>query len=385
MRILLIQPEYNYQRPVDAPSPALLILGTLAQNLGNVVKIIHLGLEDKPLFVELFDFKPDIVGITVNTFQVASAKILINTIREISKNIKIVIGGPHAEYLDVDVDERVIGEGENKWMKILGIKSDMNPVYQLSAINYGLVDLKRFPGIEPVGARPSVCIMASRGCPSLCTFCNTPIFWGTKVRLGHPSYVVNEIERLNKIWGVKEVVFQDDTFNASTRWATEILELIIKRQLDMVFRLVWRVNEKLVTQELLNLAKRAKVWNIYYGVESGSQMMLDRMKKGITIPEIKRAFDMTINTGITTHASFIVGLPGETKETIEETRKMVYEIKSTNHSWCYFIPFPGTEATREASEKGHIALKDYSKYGVGLLYARTDELDFSDLASFKGF
>jgi len=387
MKVLLIQPECNYPSPVAVPSQALLTLGTLAQNIGCSVKILHLGLDERPLFLYLIDFKPDIVGITVNTFQVASAKLIIETVRSINPYTRIVIGGPHSEYLDDAVDDKVIGEGENRWLAILGSQESIELINQLPTINYDLVDMQKFPGVPPIGAIPSASIMASRGCPSRCSYCNTPIFVGTKVRLGNPDYILGELKRLNEKWGVKEVVFQDDTFNASTKWATEILERIIKVGLnkEMIFRLVWRVNEKLVTQELLNLAKRAGVWHIYYGVESGSQRMLDRMNKRITIKEIKRAFSMTHEVGLQTHASFIVGLPGETWDSIKETQQLISQIKSTTFSWCYFIPFPGTEATKEVTEKGYIRETDYSEYGVGKLFARTDALSFEDLESFKGY
>lgn len=384
MNILLVQPETNFLTPRFAPSQALLILGTLAQNNGHKIKILHIETLDRSLVTHLVDFKPDIVGITINTFQVSSARYAVDMVRTFGKSIKIVIGGPHAEWFDRDVDERVIGEGEDKWLALLG----NGPMTELPPIDYGLVDLNDFTGISPVWATPSACMMASRGCPSRCTFCNTPIFCGTKVRLGKPEYIISELQRLHDNWGVKEMTFQDDTFNASVKWATEILERIIAAGLNdkMIFKLQWRVNEKLVTQELLDLAKKAGVRNIFYGVESGSQMMLDRMRKGITVPEIKRAFDVTHKTGITTIASFIVGLPGETWDTIWETQRLISEIKPTYFSWSFFVPFPGTEATKEAFSKGHIKNIDYGRYGSHrLLYARTDEMTLEDLKEFGGF
>jgi anaerobic magnesium-protoporphyrin IX monomethyl ester cyclase len=384
VNILLIQPENNFPTIKYAPSQALLILGTLAQNRGHKVKILHIDVWDRSLKIHLETFQPDIIGVTINTYQVSSARYAIDMIKTISKNAKIVIGGPHAEYFDREIDKRVIGEGENKWLALL----EHEPMTELPPINYDLIDFNDFTGIYPTKTTPSTCLMASRGCFASCTFCNTPIFWGTKIKLGKPKYIINELQRLHDNWGMKEVVFQDDTFNASVGWATEILERIIATGLNnkILLRLVWRVNEKLITQELLDLAKKAGVWNIFYGVESGSQMMLDRMRKGITIPEIKRAFNMTHKTGIETIASFIVGLPGETWNTIWETQKLISEIKPTYFDWSFFVPFPGTEATREVISKGHLKNIDYGRYGSNrLLYARTDEMTFEDLKEFGGF
>jgi len=383
LNILLIQPESNSPTPRFAPSQALLILGTLAQDRGHKIKILHIDTWDRSLVTHLETFRPDIVGITVNTYQVSSARYAVDMVRTFGKSVRIVIGGPHAEWFDREVDERIIGEGENKWLALLGYE----PMTELPPINYGLVNLNDFTGITPVWATPSTCMMASRGCFSKCTFCNSPLFWGTKVRLGKPEYIISELWRLHNNWKVKEMTFQDDTFNASVKWATEILERIIATGLNdkMIFKVMWRVSEKLITQELLDLAKKAGVRNIFYGVESGSQVMLDRMKKGITVPEIRRAFDMTHKMGITTIASFIVGLPGETWNTIWETQRLISKIKPTYLGWGYFVPFPGTEATKEAASKGHIKNIDYGHYAAGKLYARTDEMTLEDLKEFGGF
>jgi anaerobic magnesium-protoporphyrin IX monomethyl ester cyclase len=389
LNVLLIQPEHNLPHHyAEAPSQSLLILGTLAEQKGHKVKIIHLDIDRYPTANYIIDFKPDVVGMTVNTFQVNSAKHVTNLIKSIDKNIKIIIGGPHAPSWNGDnVDEIVIGEGENKWLSFLGESPSINSMDDIPLLNYDLIDIDKFCGIFPMGATPSMCIMASRGCPFNCTFCNTPVFWGKKVRYRRPQYVVDEVERLHKIWGVNEIFFQDDTFNLNHKWAFEIFEEIIKRGLnkEMLFKIACRVNEKLLTQEFLDLAYKAGVWNIFFGVESGSQYMLDRMKKGITVDEIVRAFEITHQAKIRTQASFIVGLPGETWATLGETDKLIHKIKPSKFGWCYWCPFPNTKATKEAAEKGHIKDVDYSEYGYGVILARTDVLDYEDLASFKGF
>lgn len=403
MNILLIQPalnpipvpdgegtKYLVHRTVDTPSRALLILGTIAEKQGHNIKIMHLDIDIKPLGDVILDFKPDILGITVNTFQVKSARNIVKLTRQVKPDTKIVIGGPHAlvwrdEEQSWDIkdkaDEVVIGEGEESWFAILGA-----PVAD-TIINYDLVDLKRFAGIDPIGAFPATAIMASRGCPNNCVFCNTPVFWGKKVRYRDPLSVVNEVELLHKKYGVREVFFQDDTFNLNHKWAFEIFEGLINSGLSkrMLFKIDCRVNESILTQEFLNLAYKAGVWNIFYGVESGSQYMLDRMKKNITVGEIKRAFDMTHKTKISTQASFIVGLPGETWATLAETAKLIKDIHPTRFGWCFFCPFPGTEATKEVTEKGHRKLVDYGDYHYGRVLTRTDELNYSDLESFGGF
>ncbi|MCK4795634.1 MAG: radical SAM protein [Desulfobacteraceae bacterium] len=388
LRILLVQPRYNYVRNfAEAPSGALLILGTLAENAGHEVKIRHLDIDKEPITVELEEFKPDILGITVNTLQVKSARITARQARAVSRDIKIVVGGPHAAFWDGEADEVVIGEGENRWLEILGENTWVKRLDDIPQLNYGLVNPDKFCGHPPAWVKPAMVVMASRGCPYNCVFCNTPVYWGKKVRYRSPELVVEEIEYLHKKHGVKEVSFQDDTFNLNHEWAMEIFEGLTRKGLnrEVLLRITSRVSEKLVTREFLDFARRAGVWQIFYGIESGSQYMLDRMKKGITVEEIKRAIRMTKEAGIFAYCSFVVGLPGETWETLKETERLINEIRPSSFNWAYGCPFPNTEFDKEVTSKGQKLEIDYEEYGYGKVIARTDALSFEDLASFKGF
>jgi anaerobic magnesium-protoporphyrin IX monomethyl ester cyclase len=385
MKILLVQPSFNAgKRLPETPSRALLILGTIAKKKGHEVKIVHLDIEDID-----WSWKPELVGITVNTFQVGSAR----TVARLAKNhnAKVVIGGPHAmawdKNHDGNVDRIIVGEGENEWLEMLGEKPDILSIDDIPQIDYNLVDLNKFYGVEPVGASPSLAVMASRGCPFQCTFCNTPLFWGKNVRYRKTQEVVDEVEVLHTDWKVNEIFFQDDTFNLNHEWAFEIFDEIIRRGLadEMLFKICCRVNEKLLTQEFLDKAKKAGVWNIFYGIESGSQYMLDRMKKGITVPEIRRAIKMTKDTGIRAQCSFIIGMPGESLRTIEETDVLIRDIKPSWYGYCYACPFPGTELDREVTEKSYKRNIDYSEYCYGDVYCRTDMLTYEEIGSFKGF
>jgi len=387
-RVLLVQPQSNYTRSfAEAPSTALLILGTLAKKLGHEVQILHLDIDHIDAATACRLFKPDIVGMTVNTLQVKSARLVALGVRKVSRDIKRVVGGPHASLWDGEADEVVIGEGENRWLDLLGAGYQIRSIDDVPQLDYSLVDLSKFCGFEPMYLTPAVAVMGSRGCPFHCVFCNTPLFWGNKVRFRSPELVVDEVESLANDYGMKEVTFQDDTFNLNHEWAMEIFERIIKKGLNkkMLFRLTSRVDTKLVTKEFLDLAHRAGVWYIFYGVESGSQYMLDRMKKGITVAEIKRAIQMTREAHIFSYCSFIVGLPGETKDTLSETEKLISEVQPTNYNWSFACPFPNTEFDKEVTAKEQKLCLDFGEYGYGKLMARTDELSFEDLASFRGF
>jgi radical SAM superfamily enzyme YgiQ (UPF0313 family) len=392
-KILLIQPSNNMGKTIpETPSRALLILGTLAKQRGHEVKIVHEDLwvntnepYSTPIDNILNTIKPDIVGITCNTFQVKNARHIAHLSH--AYGAKVIVGGPHAPAWDGEADKVVIGEGENSFLEFIGEAPSIKTIDDIPIPDYSLVDLSKFCGISPVGMLPSLAIMASRGCPYHCSFCNTPIFWGSKIRYRNPQSVVDEVELLHKTYGVNEIFFQDDTFNLNHEWAFAIFNDIIARGLnnEMLFKIDCRVNEKLLTKEFLDLAFKAGVWNIFYGIESGSQPMLDRMHKGITVDEIKRAVRMTNEAKIQSQCSFIVGMPGESLATLNETRELLKEINPTRYGWSHGCPFPGTEFDKEVTEKKHKREIDYNEYGYGKIMVRTDALDFNELEAFRGF
>jgi anaerobic magnesium-protoporphyrin IX monomethyl ester cyclase len=390
MKILLIAPQFNQRRVVpETPSRALLILGTLAKQRGHDVRVESLDLIEYGGYWNILkEFKPDVLGITCNTFQVKSARLAVKMAREWSQDLRIILGGPHMMvWQSVDSETPVIGEGENKFLEFIGETPNIQSIDDIPIPDYDLVKLDDYCGITPIANPPAMAIMASRGCPFKCKFCNTPLFWGSKVRYRNPKLVVDEVELLHSKYGIGEIFFQDDTFNLNHEWASAIFNDIIKRGLnkEMLFKIDCRVNERLLTKDFLSLAFKAGVWNIFYGIESGSQMMLDRMKKNITVREIKRAVQMTHEAGIKSQCSFIVGLPGETPETIRETDLLIREINPTRYGWCFYCPFPGTEFEKEVTAAGHKLDIPYEEFGYGSVHCRTDELSYKELKSFKGF
>jgi anaerobic magnesium-protoporphyrin IX monomethyl ester cyclase len=243
-----------------------------------------------------------------------------------------------------------------------------------------MINFSRCSGLFPVGKRPCMFIMASRGCPYQCTFCSKSVY-GNTLRQRSPENVVEEIELLYKDWGVREIHFADDTFNANLNWAHKLLDLIIKGEWNkkLAFRIALRVNEKIVNYELLKHLKAAGVWFIYYGVENGNQAMLDRMHKGIKIEEVKRAFRITHTVGIKTEAFFIIGMPGETKATIKDSYNLYKEINPWWGGFSKAMPFPNTLFAKEVEENGQLLCKDYEKWNPSNIVVRTDELTSQEL------
>ncbi len=419
VKILLVNPEQN-QSYVNKqvglyPSGALTLIGTMCQNEGHVVKVVDATVDiiNKSEMKKIISsFNPNIVGITMNTFQTKNSKVWLNTIKEVDNNILTVVGGAHPSALGLDIfkdfqniDISVIGEGEFTFLDILdtvngkklseikgicykisgmdnGIMNEYRPSSEnldhIPPINFDMVDLSKYAGISGLGK--SMFIMASRGCPFNCIYCNKSVF-GTKVRFRKPIKVVEDISQMYEKYGITEIYFQDDTFNLKREWIEEILNLIIDKNLNINinYRVAFRANKNLVDEDLLKLAKRANVKVIFYGVESGNQEMLDRMKKGLKLEEIKRAFKLTHEAEIEPIAAFIIGLPGETEETIQDTIDIWKEINPTHCGFTIATPFPNTEFQKMVLSKNHIIDTDYDNYRLGGNYVCTDKLSRTEL------
>ncbi|MGA2090778.1 MAG: radical SAM protein [Endomicrobiales bacterium] len=405
-KILLVNPSENSssKKHEAYPSGALLLIGTMLTERGHHVSIIHMtgeGQTIEGLERRIVDMQPDIVGITMNTFQTVSARRISESVKKINPKTLVVTGGPHPSALKTEIltdfphiDVAVIGEGEHTFMEIVadadlhtlagicyeGRENAARPYAEnldyLPLPDLSLVNMRMFAGADPVGAYPSMFIMASRGCPFQCTFCNKSI-WGGKVRLRKPELVVREIEWLHSRYGIREIFFQDDTFNLRRQWTEEICHRIMEKGLHkkMVFKTPFRANKELVDEALLGLMKAAGFWLIFYGVENGNQQMLDAMGKGLKIEDIKRAFRLTHAAGIKTIGSFIVGMPGETEETVNDSIALFNEIRPYVTGCAAAMPFPKTVFEQEVIKRGHRLISDYDQYAMGKILVRTDALD----------
>jgi len=408
MRILLVEPEDNVksiEREIF-PSGALILIGTMLQQNGHDVSIIHMfpdKIDTTGLIKKVHEFKPEIVGITMNTFQTKSARKISQAIKKTNKNIIIVTGGPHPSALKKDIfkyfpeiDIVVYGEGEFTFLEIAEGKDlrDIKGICYDGKVNAPRpyaenLDYIPLPNLDLVGniekfsfgrKRRSMYIMASRGCPFQCIFCNKSV-WGSRIRLRSPQHVIKEIQWLHDKYGIQEIAFQDDTFNLNKKWAEEIFRLIISSGLnkEIVYKIALRANWNLIDEKFLCLAKEAGVYLVFFGVESGNQEMLDRMKKKLTVEEIKRAFVLAHKVGLKTIASFIIGLPGETTESIRDSIKLWKQINPYDWGFTLPIPFPGTELRKILIEKDHLLNTNYHEYFLGNCLVRTDELSAKEL------
>ncbi len=211
-------------------------------------------------------------------------------------------------------------------------------------------------------------VLTSRGCPFTCTYCfgartsrRNEYNTGAPFRVASPERVMEEIDLLYHRWGVRGIKFSDVEFCVSPSRVEDICNLLLlEGYRDLYWRAVTHV--KSVQPALLRLMHRAGCRNIYYGVESGDEEMLRRMDKRVTLDEIRETFRNTWQAGIKPEASFLLGLPGETEESIEKTIRFACAIRPFLATFHVFVPFPGIPLEAEMDTLASEALDNGDVY-----------------------
>jgi anaerobic magnesium-protoporphyrin IX monomethyl ester cyclase len=215
-------------------------------------------------------------------------------------------------------------------------------------------------------------IITSRGCVYNCNYCSSSLIMGKKFRSRSPDNVVDEIEELIDQYQINDIGFMDDTFMLNKRRANDIANEIKARDLDLSFVASSRVDS--VNQSLLQNLKNSGLKTIYYGVESGSQRILDLMKKGITLKQAEDAVKSAKNVDLEVLTSFILGYPGETEEDMNKTIDFSTKLDSDYSQYSILTPFPGTPIYNELKEKNLIDNDDWDEYTVLKPVLKYDEM-----------
>jgi radical SAM superfamily enzyme YgiQ (UPF0313 family)/2-polyprenyl-3-methyl-5-hydroxy-6-metoxy-1,4-benzoquinol methylase len=423
-RFTLIVPNTRYREDYlwsVLPSRGLLCVAAALQQKSCPVQFIDADVDNlkaEQILDRIGGFDPAVVGLTLNTFQARAGLELARRIKERFPRPIVLAGGPHAQSMGARLlqeapalDVVCPGEGEEvvaeladavaagrSFEGIRGIayreKGEVrtNPdrplIRDLDALPFPAFDLagdlSRYPGAYPVSRAPSMHVMASRGCSFDCTFCSEAVF-GRTVRFRTPKNVADEIELLHRDFGVREIFFQDDTMNLHRKWFYGVCDEIVARGLHekVAFKTQFRCGRKLLDEELLARARAAGFWVVFYGVESGNQQVLDLMKKGTTLEEVRRAFALTHAAGLKTIASFMVGNDGDTRETIAETVALCKEIRPSYFGFSVATPIPGTEFYDVAKRKGWIESEDLRDYSEFVAVMHNDALTKEEITSLR--
>lgn len=370
------------------PPLQLAILAAVTRSYGFNTKIIDsvaLNWNFQTTLKLILNENPDYVGISSTTVSIHKAAKLAELIKQYKPNIKILIGGVHLSALPRETMERfpsldigVIGEGEItiiESLKALEEKADLTNVKGLifrksdEIVQTGtrpllkdldslpfpawdlLPDLAKFyrPSLQSVRRLPSTLLLTTRGCYGMCTFCDRTVF-GNKIRAHSVEYVVDMVKHLYTKYGIRDFQIDDDSFLTFPSRVRDFCQLIRRENLNISWNCLARVDR--ITAETLDEVKKAGCWQIQYGIESGSQEILDFIKKKITLEQIEHALILTRKAGIATKGFFMLGHFLETKKTIRKTIDFAKGIALNDFQITFFTPFPGSEAYYTADKYG---------------------------------
>jgi radical SAM superfamily enzyme YgiQ (UPF0313 family) len=406
MKTLLINPPSPSAEVPIMPMGLLYIAAVLEQN-GHEVEIFDLLVSrcsTKKIRDKLEKYQPDIVGTTSVTLNFPGSSDILKYCKSLNKDIITVIGGPHVTFTPVEtlteapwIDIVVRGEGEQTMLDIVSGKrlADIDGIaYRDKKDGIKLTGERRlienldelpqparhlFPLSRYHALDTSCTVVTSRGCPFSCIFCVGSRMGGRKMRYRNPRLVLDEIEQ-GLALGFKEVDLEDDLLTANHKHLFALLDGIMERGLKFKWRAFSRVDT--VNMEVLQRMKQAGCVGLLYGVESGNQEILDRIKKKITLDKVKEATRMANALGIDVQAAFILGLPGESKETLAQTMEFAQGL-DVFYGVHVLAPFPGTEVREKAEEYGiEILTNDWSKYDCNRPITRTKEAGPDEIVAF---
>lgn len=370
-------------------------LASVLRKKGWSVSILDLGIEAEPYKIldkTLEELEPRFVGLTSTTtlfFEVADLSRLVR--KKLDSDVTIVYGGPHATALpeeslrNTEADIVVVSEGEGTMVEVVEGRplSDIKGIYykegdeilstpprgiirDLDALPFPAIDLydvKRYKCPRMVSrASPTVNIETSRGCPSVCTYCNKNIS-GVVFRKKSPERVVEEIKYILGL-GAGEIRIMDDQFATDIERAKKICELIIKEDLKFPWNIGNGVRADRVDEEFLTLAKRAGCYQVGVGFESGDQESLDSVNKGITLEESIRCMEMIRTVGLESVGYFMLGLPADTEGSLKKTVAFAVKLCPDYARVTFTVPYPGTKLFDDYEKRGLIKSRDWSKYGL---------------------
>jgi radical SAM superfamily enzyme YgiQ (UPF0313 family) len=374
----------------SAPALGILMLAAVARRAGypcGVIDAAALNLDLSTLLARIEAARPRVLALSATTLAIVHAARLAELVRERLPETRIVVGGPHASAVPAETlrrypafDAAVVGEGEETLLELLpalteggspaGVRgiawrdgeevrlSDRRPYLKdLDSLPMPAWDLlEGFPGrYAPAAFKtrqlPAASLVTSRGCPNRCIFCDRSVF-GASCHTYSADYVVAMIERLHRDFGVREFAFEDDTFVTFRPRLVAICEQLIARRLPISWSCLGRVNH--VTAPTLALMRRAGCWQVSYGIESGSEAILATIRKETNLAQIREALRLSHAAGLLTKGFFIVGHPGETRETLARTIAFALELPLNDVSVTMLTPFPGTELYERAAEFGRL-------------------------------
>lgn len=404
MRILLINAPVSRLSPHARVAPPLGIayLAAHVREAGHGVEILDLnisGYNPRRVSLVLSRFSPQVVGISTFTETYPNARAIAAQVKEHDPDIMVVMGGSHPSILPVevagepDVDCVVVGEGEETLAQLLDVVAGLRVPAEVSGLVWKtptgeIVQNVRRELLDPdtlsLPARDLLplefyadafnVLTARGGCPYRCPFCSASHIWSGRHRPRTPKSVVDEIELLVRHYGASFVFFVDDIFTLRRDWVVELMSEMERLGGAVQWGCGTRVDK--VDEELIALMASHGCTGIQYGVESGSQTILDSVK-GIDKQAALDAVRWSVAAGLKTTASFMVPFPEDTEETLRETFAFIGQLRDEGAEvlMSYTTPYPGTAFYEQADELGLTILTgDWGEYDAKHLVMETRHL-----------
>lgn len=403
-RVLLIIPPLSPQElftqaakstASKLPSLGVAYIASYLRKNGHEITIYDGIAEAKPIDAVVSDMHNyDVIGITALSSYATRCIELLDRAKKSEVRAPLVVGGPHVTAMPGHLllhgaDYEVIGEGELTMLELVEHLESGNgsptTIKGLVFLDNGqpvktpkreLIDpLDTIPlpardllpmhlySTSPARSRnyPSHSMFTSRGCPGICSFCDHRTF-GSRIRHFSLERIVEEFFILRDRYGARDVSVWDDNFTSDKSLLFEVCEALKYRDFGLTWNVESRIN--MVDREILQALHDSNCCFIAYGIESGSQRMLDHMKKGITKDEIREKVRITQEIGIPIRGYFMIGLPGETEEDILETIAFALELDIDIATFTMFLPLPGTLDYKRALRSGTFIDPEYFLHDI---------------------
>ena len=393
MKILLISPAgSNFYAKMGATIPPLgiaYIAAVLREN-GHFVKLLDLGVEQKMPSKDYFKFF-DVVGISADTPSYPEALSIAKIAKSVDKIV--VMGGYHVTFLDKEalntgfVDFIVRGEGEEIFLNLVNTlkeKGDLNQVKGISFMNHGTyqrnpdlpppvnLDYMPFPARDllnmnayknKMNGMPFTNLITSRGCPFNCYFCSSSKFGGLKWRARGAKSIVDEIEHLYRTYGYKAFSFMDDNFTLKPKRIFEFADELERRGLnDIHWWCFSRVDILVKNEEMVKRMAEVGAYEIFLGLESSNEELLDTYNKHIGNKEQEQAIKLLRKYGIKIHGSYIMGDIKETVPMVKNTIKWAKRVNAKTTQFSILTPYPGTALYHDIEKENRFLHKDWKYY-----------------------
>ncbi|MFH1905659.1 MAG: radical SAM protein [bacterium] len=416
--LILISP-YTYFRTVPGTTPpsGIAYIASYVRSKGYNVSLLDADIskmKNERVLDYIIQRDPILIGISVNLFTAKSTIHLIKLIRK-KLNIPIILGGPFASSSPENLLSRttgtigvIVGEGEIASYKILqnlelgrgifnNLKNvcyynngnlirfqDFERILDLDSLPFPAWDLLPDLKVYNMRARkiPSIPLITSRGCLHKCTFCSRAVF-GSKMTMRSPENVIEEIDWAIKTFGVRQFDIMDDNFSANMKRTHEIFDLLLKKKRNISINIQALRADK-VDEELIIKMKKTGVYRIAIGIENASKDFLRRIKKNLSLEDVVRITKLAKKHGIIIYGYFLLGLPGENRQTMMNTIDFAKKLNPTFANFMIVVPFPGTELYKEVKQRGKLLIETQdglsSTFQTGEVYFEIDDLTKEDVS-----